>query len=87
MRRQCEGQRGHAFNPAPRMREVEDIGRRAQSREHELKHWARELDMATTGGSDCHGPGTPHRAVGACSISRAELQAVREKCSAANIAR
>ncbi len=78
------------------LRELRGLGMQAveasfpsgrQSREHELKHWARELGMATTGGSDCHGPGMPHRAVGSCSISRAELQAVREKRPAAAIAR
>ena len=73
------------------LRELRELGMQAveasfpscrPSREHELKHWARELGLATTGGSDCHGPGMPHRAVGSCSISRAELQAVREKCIA-----
>jgi predicted metal-dependent phosphoesterase TrpH len=54
------------------------------SREGELKQWARALDLATTGGSDCHGPGMPHRAVGSWSISQAELQAVRAMCSAPN---
>jgi 3',5'-nucleoside bisphosphate phosphatase len=40
----------------------------------ELRLWAKELGLAITGGSDCHGPGLPQRSVGASSISHEELQ-------------
>jgi 3',5'-nucleoside bisphosphate phosphatase len=43
----------------------------------ELRALAHELDLATTGGSDCHGPDAPRRAVGACSVTRQELEALR----------
>lgn len=48
------------------------------SRCKELRHWATELGLAITGGSDCHGPGQPHRSVGASSISHEQLQRLRE---------
>jgi 3',5'-nucleoside bisphosphate phosphatase len=47
-------------------------------RRKELRHWANELGLAITGGSDCHGPGEPHRSVGACSISHDELERLRD---------
>jgi predicted metal-dependent phosphoesterase TrpH len=56
--------------------EVEYPGTRA-SRGRELRAWAAELGLAVTGGSDCHGPGHPRRAVGAAGISAAELEALR----------
>jgi predicted metal-dependent phosphoesterase TrpH len=43
-------------------------------RKKELRGLAAELGLAVTGGSDCHGPGHPRRAVGACSISADELE-------------
>jgi predicted metal-dependent phosphoesterase TrpH len=43
-------------------------------RKKELRSLAADLGLAITGGSDCHGPGHPRRAVGACSISEAELE-------------
>jgi predicted metal-dependent phosphoesterase TrpH len=48
------------------------------SRTKELRGLAKELGLAVTGGSDCHGPGQPHRSVGASSISHDELQRLRE---------
>ena len=48
------------------------------NRVKELRQLARELGLAITGGSDCHGPGLPHRSVGATSISHEELQRLRE---------
>ena len=48
------------------------------SKTKKLRGWAMELGVAITGGSDCHGPDEPHRAIGACSISHAELQNLRE---------
>lgn len=49
------------------------------SRIRELRTWAGELGLAVTGGSDCHGPDRPARAVGACGISASELEALRQK--------
>ena len=49
-----------------------------QSRRKELRHWAKDIGLAITGGSDCHGPGQPHRSVGASSITHQELQTLRE---------
>jgi predicted metal-dependent phosphoesterase TrpH len=43
-----------------------------------LRALASEVGLAVTGGSDCHGPGEPHRAVGASSISHNELCRLRE---------
>ena len=48
-------------------------------REHELRQWAAGLGMAVTGGSDCHGPGVPTRAVGARGVTREELATLRER--------
>lgn len=49
------------------------------SRTKELRHLAQELGLAVTGGSDCHGPGELHRAVGASSITHQELMHLKEK--------
>lgn len=46
------------------------------SRGKELAHWACELGLAITGGSDCHGPGP--RQVGAASITYDELERLRK---------
>jgi predicted metal-dependent phosphoesterase TrpH len=43
-----------------------------------LRRQAKELGLAVTGGSDCHGPGQLNRAVGASSITHEELQSLRE---------
>jgi predicted metal-dependent phosphoesterase TrpH len=51
------------------------------SRERELRTLAARFELAVCGGSDCHGPEPAGRAVGACSISRAELDALRKLCS------
>ena len=48
------------------------------SRVKQLRSWAKELGLAVTGGSDCHGPGQPHRGVGASSITHEELMQLRE---------
>ena len=47
----------------------------AGSRKTQLRSFARELGLAITGGSDCHGPGK--RAIGACTISLDELARLR----------
>jgi predicted metal-dependent phosphoesterase TrpH len=51
------------------------------SRERELRALAGLLELAVCGGSDCHGPEPVGRAVGACSISCADLDALRELSS------
>jgi predicted metal-dependent phosphoesterase TrpH len=48
------------------------------SRRRQLRSWAAELGMAVTGGSDCHGPGGVRRTVGACGVSRRELDVIRQ---------
>ena len=48
-------------------------------RGREMRAWAKMLGLAVTGGSDCHGPGAPRRAVGACGLSSIELEQLREK--------
>jgi 3',5'-nucleoside bisphosphate phosphatase len=50
------------------------------ARRKELRQLARECDLAVSGGSDCHGPDQLRRAVGACSISAEELEALRQAC-------
>jgi hypothetical protein len=57
--------------------EVEYPGVR-QGRLRELRTWAAELGLAVTGGSDCHGPDHPQRAVGACSVTGEELERLRK---------
>lgn len=49
------------------------------SRARELRRLAASLDLAISGGSDCHGPDEPKRAVGVCSISREELLRLRNR--------
>jgi predicted metal-dependent phosphoesterase TrpH len=51
------------------------------ARRRELRRWAAELGLAVTGGSDCHGPGHSHRAVGACGVTAEELNALRQQAS------
>ena len=52
----------------------------APGRRRELRSLAKALELAVTGGSDCHGPG--RRTVGACTISSEELAQVRERAGA-----
>jgi predicted metal-dependent phosphoesterase TrpH len=51
------------------------------SRSRELRGLATELGLAATAGSDCHGPGHPSRAVGACSVTAEELERLRSRAS------
>lgn len=44
----------------------------------QLRAWASELGLAVTGGSDCHGPNAPFRGLGSGSVTREELEALRE---------
>lgn len=48
-------------------------------RQRELRTWARQLDLAVTGGSDCHGPDHLRRAVGAAGVSWRELEELRDR--------
>jgi predicted metal-dependent phosphoesterase TrpH len=61
--------------------EVEYPGTRP-GRRQELRRLAREWSLAISGGSDCHGPDQLRRTVGACSISAAELEELRQACPA-----
>jgi predicted metal-dependent phosphoesterase TrpH len=47
------------------------------ARTQELRSWAATLRLAVTGGSDCHGPSAPRRAVGACGVTANELALLR----------
>jgi len=47
------------------------------SRRRQLKEWARELGLAVTGGSDCHGPEPARRAIGSRGIDESELERLR----------
>jgi 3',5'-nucleoside bisphosphate phosphatase len=47
------------------------------SRVREMRQLAGELGLAISGGSDCHGPDQPRRAVGTCSIAHEELMRLR----------
>jgi predicted metal-dependent phosphoesterase TrpH len=49
------------------------------ARAKELRQLASELGLAISGGSDCHGPDEPRRAVGTCSIAYPDLQRLREE--------
>lgn len=53
-----------------------------RSRVRELRVLAKELGLAVTGGSDCHGPGHPNRTVGACGINGVELEILRGQATA-----
>ena len=46
-----------------------------RSRTLELRGWAKQLGLAVTGGSDCHGPG--RRSVGSCTVSADEFARLR----------
>ena len=48
-----------------------------RSRILQLRGWAEQLNLAVTGGSDCHGPG--RRGVGSCTISAAEFAQLRPR--------
>jgi predicted metal-dependent phosphoesterase TrpH len=51
------------------------------SRTRQLRGLARELALAVTGGSDCHGPGNYQRDVGARGVTEAELEHLRQAAS------
>ena len=54
--------------------EVDHPGIKA-SRGRQLRAWAADLGLAVSAGSDCHGPGK--HAIGACTVSMQELEALR----------
>src|SRR5262249_20771173 len=69
------------------LRELRDVGLQAvevdypncrHSRTAILRAWAKELGLAVTGGSDCHGPEQPARGLGSCSVTAGELAALRQ---------
>jgi predicted metal-dependent phosphoesterase TrpH len=48
----------------------------------QLCDWAGELGLAVTGGSDCHGPDQPSRAIGTCSLAAEEWEVLRQLANA-----
>ncbi len=51
-----------------------------RGRRNQLRNWARELGLAITGGSDCHGPGP--RSIGHAGITVGELERLRKLAKA-----
>ncbi|MCI0462955.1 MAG: PHP domain-containing protein [Gemmataceae bacterium] len=51
------------------------------NRQRQLRSLAAELGLAVSGGSDCHGPGADHRAVGAGGVTAVELELLRQRAS------
>jgi hypothetical protein len=85
------GVAGLAHPPAaltlPQLAALRDLGLQAveadypshrPARVKELRQWVAVLGLAVTGGSDCHGPGEPRRAIGACGVTATELAALRQ---------
>jgi predicted metal-dependent phosphoesterase TrpH len=71
-----------------RLAELRDLGLGAievaypgfrDARMRELRSLAAGLGLAITGGSDCHGPDQPGRAIGACSITSQELDVLKSR--------
>jgi len=60
--------------------EVSHPGRRP-GRERQRRSIVAGLGLSVTGGSDCHGPEPARRALGARSVSRAELELLRQKAA------
>ena len=50
-------------------------------RGRELRALAAVFDLAVTGGSDCHGPDQPRRALGVCGVSADELRILRGRAT------
>src|SRR5262249_54830130 len=49
------------------------------NKQRRLRALAGELGLAVSGGSDCHGPGEPRRAVGAGGVTADELAILRQR--------
>jgi len=49
------------------------------SRVARLREAAGRLGLAVTGGSDCHGPDSPHRRIGSHAVTADELAALRDR--------
>jgi len=47
------------------------------TRMRELRDWARDVGLAITGGSDCHGPDHARRGVGSCGVTAVEVEVLR----------
>lgn len=45
--------------------------------QRQLRHWAGQLGLAVTGGSDCHGPGK--NTLGSCGVTADELEAIKKR--------
>src|SRR5207245_488187 len=84
--RQAGGVAGWAHPPydatIEMLRELRELGLQAvevdyphcrPSRGAALRSCAKQLGLAVTGGSDCHGPDQPARGLGTCSVTGAEL--------------
>ena len=50
-----------------------------------LREWAKSHDLATTGGSDCHGAEPASRRIGAFGINSEKLERLRERCRSPNV--
>jgi predicted metal-dependent phosphoesterase TrpH len=48
----------------------------------QLCDWAGDLGLAITGGSDCHGPDQPSRAIGTCSLAAEDWETLRQLAGA-----
>jgi predicted metal-dependent phosphoesterase TrpH len=73
-----------------RLRELADLGLQAVEVEYpghpaglrqQLREEAASLGLAISGGSDCHGPGTVRREVGACGLDAEGWQALHQLAS------
>lgn len=58
--------------------EVENPARR-RSHCKAMREIARQLDLAVTGGSDCHGPDHRQRSIGAAGVVMADLEKLRQR--------
>jgi len=53
---------------------------RRSSPGNRLRRTAARLSLATTGGSDCHGPDPAHRRIGTYAVTGDDLERLRERC-------
>jgi hypothetical protein len=57
------------------------------SRTAALRDWATAAGLLVTGGSDCHGPDEPRRALGCRTVSLDELELLRNRAGQCRDAR